>query len=222
MLRVHQDGETFYVQPEGSDERLEVDLGGYVGPEQLKAEYVSKARFQSEIKRRIGTAKAGVPEPELKERLERLTARAFVADFATAARQVGLDDEIADVVQEWLRAQTAYHEESDAWVVVDDDGEPKLTSADVDTTGRTHPYQTVEDLLRDIEAKGDRKSWFKARQKTGGDLRPGGTGTVTLEEWDRMDDGARASLYGSDRQTWQSMIDATRKRGEGRLLGVGA
>jgi hypothetical protein len=217
MLQIQRDGDAYFVQPEGTEDRIEIELEGYVTPEQLQAEYVSKARFESEIKRRIKSAKAGVPEPELKERLERLTARAFVADFATAARQVGLDDEIADVVQEWLRAQTTYDEDSDAWVAVDDDGEPKLASADVDTTGRTHPYQTVEDLLRDIEAAGDRKSWFKARQKTGGDLRPGGTGRVTLEEWDRMDDGARASLYGSDRQTWQSMMEATRKRGLSRL-----
>jgi hypothetical protein len=54
---------------------------------------------------------------------------------------------------------------------------------------------------------------------TGEDLRPGGTGTITLEEWDQMGDGERAKLFASDREGWQSMIDATRKRGEARLFG---
>ncbi len=63
-LKIQQDGETFFVQPEGSDDRLELDLGGYMSSESVKNDFVPKSHFESEIGRRVTAAKKGLVDPK--------------------------------------------------------------------------------------------------------------------------------------------------------------
>jgi hypothetical protein len=46
-----------------------------------------------------------------------------------------------------------------------------------------------------------------------------GAGELTLDAWDKMNDGERMELFTSDREAWLAMIEAERKRGESRLTG---
>lgn len=159
----------------------------------------------------------------LKEQMEslqgtiaKLRENGFRADFGRAARSVGVDEEMEELVELWVRKKAQYHPESDAWVIFDGD-EPALTTADM--KGRDHPYMTIEDLLGEIESSGKHKSWFKARTRSGNDTRKGrDSGVVTLEAFDRMDSDERMELYRNNREVWQDLMQQTRKRGEAALF----
>jgi hypothetical protein len=151
----------------------------------------------------------------LEEELGGLRDRSFEGAFAKAAEAVGVHGSVKELLPVYLKSRMRYDAEVRDWVVVDAQGNPELSPTL--GKGRGHQYMTVEDLLEGMKAEGRHREWFDASVRPGAGSGPGGRKALTVDDFERMDDAAKMSLYQTDRQTWGAMMEALRSKGEARL-----
>lgn len=148
--------------------------------------------------------------------LNGLVGRVFRSDFMAAARDTGVADELADLVELYVKERTKWSPEHNRHFVVDEKGEFRY-GAGKDGV----PYMTPAEFLAELQRGGKHAAWFKARQRDGvgfqGTGAPGSAGAITLDQFEKMTGAERMKLREQDPAAWQRLMDERRKAGEAAL-----
>lgn len=150
-----------------------------------------------------------------------LRLRALDAEVAEACLIHGVVPDMADLVKLWVKEQTGWHGERKDWFVKKSGAENEF---EISTDPKSkHPYAGVSELIGKTKQKGEKKSWFLAGTQPGpGYTGGGGSGAVTLEEFQKKSPAERTQFYRDNPDQYSQFMNQIRESGEDKLFNKAA
>lgn len=138
-----------------------------------------------------------------------------------AANRFGAKEKLVPLIESHYQGRVEWSDEHNDWFVVNEDGEPIPSNSD----GHDLPYRTVqEDLEKKYRSGEFHGQWFDESARPGIDIEgpgggEGGSGRVTLEDFQKMSGEERRQLKQNNPDRWRDLMDQRRSQGE-EALGI--
>jgi hypothetical protein len=140
-----------------------------------------------------------------------LLARVREGSLRKVATEVGLHEDMIDILNSHYAAKVKYSDEHGDFYLVDNDGEFVFRTGGKDANGS--PFKSIQDDLSEIKAAGKYGAWFKSTARDGIGLKStkSGTGAVSLAEFEKMTIAEKVALANSDMETFKALSNEEAK-----------